>query len=92
MAKAAIGFGPGAFANAAGEFNAYGFEILNRWKPGKKISLRTSYAYSRPSGFNRRSIVICLLLMKRIVNGQVIQSIYSNWHMIMSSKQNLSSM
>jgi len=52
-ARAGIGFGPGAFSNAQGKFNAYGFEILNRWQPSKKISIRSSYGYSRPSSFDR---------------------------------------
>jgi outer membrane receptor protein involved in Fe transport len=53
VAKNSIGFGPGSFANASDTFVAYGFEILNRWQPNQTTSVRASYAYSRPSGFNR---------------------------------------
>ena len=48
VAKAAIGFGPGAYANADGKFKAYGTEIAGNWHPREKTSIRGSYAYSHP--------------------------------------------
>lgn len=49
----AIGFSPGSFTNAGGSYQAYGFEIVNRWLPTERTSVRTSYGFSRPSGFER---------------------------------------
>lgn len=48
-ALSAIGFGPGSYANAPGKFKAYGSELKLDWQPDDDLTIRTSYAFSRPS-------------------------------------------
>jgi len=50
VARAALGWGPGSYANVMGKYKAYGTEIIANWQPDDETSIRASYAYSQPSG------------------------------------------
>jgi len=48
-AKEAIGWGPGSYTNADGQFKGYGLDIVGQWQSDDdKLSIRGSYGYSKP--------------------------------------------
>ncbi len=50
-ARAGIGWGPGAYTNATGSFDAWGLELVSHWQATAATDVRASYAFSRPRGF-----------------------------------------